>query len=128
MYVDVMEEGGEVVDSHRHAQLTYNAPCRFNRGLPLRCLSRYEGELVVEYDSGERTFVALSASAGGVDVCLSTPSLQLDPAYIGLCSQKTLKIVNRSEIPVKFSWEAFATSEEEEVRTLATPMQYLLLP
>lgn len=73
---------------------------------------------MVEYDSGERTFVALSASAGGVDVCLSTPSLQLEPAYIGLCSQKTLKIVNRSEIPVKFSWEAFATSEEEEVRTL----------
>lgn len=71
---------------------------------------------MVEYDSGERTFVALSASAGGVDVCLSTPSLQLEPAYIGLCSQKTLKIVNRSEIPVKFSWEAFATSEEEEVR------------
>ncbi len=69
----------------------------------------------MEYDSGERTFVGLSASSGGVDVCLSTPSLQLEPAYIGLCSQKTLKIVNRSEIPVKFSWEAFATSEEEEV-------------
>lgn len=74
----------------------------------------------MEYDSGERTFVALSASAGGVDVCLSTPSLQLEPAYIGLCSQKTLKIVNRSEIPVKFSWEAFATSEEEEVLVLST--------
>lgn len=73
---------------------------------------------MVEYDSGERTFVALSASAGGVDVCLSTPYLQLEPAYIGLCSQKTLKIVNRSEIPVKFSWEAFATSEEEEVECL----------
>lgn len=72
---------------------------------------------MVEYDSGERTSVALSASAGAVDVCLSTPSLQLEPAYIGLCSQKTLKIVNRSEIPVKFSWKAFATVNEEEVRT-----------
>lgn len=82
---------------------------------PRRPPRRYDGEMVVEYDSGEKTFVTLSASAGGVDVCLSTPSLQLEPAYIGLCSQKTLKIVNRSEIPVKFSWEAFATSEEEEV-------------
>lgn len=34
------------------------------------------------------------------------------------CSQKTLKIVNRSEIPVKFAWEAFATSSEEEVGSL----------
>lgn len=72
---------------------------------------------MVEYDSGERTSVALSASAGAVDVCLSTPSLQLEPAYIGLCSQRTLKIVNRSEIPVKFSWKAFATVDEEEVRS-----------
>ena len=47
-------------------------------------LPRYEGELVVEYDSGEKTYVSLSASAGGVDVYLSTPSLQIDPAYIGL--------------------------------------------
>lgn len=46
---------------------------------------RYSGELVVEYDSGERTFVALSASAGGVEVYLSTSTLQLEPAYIGLC-------------------------------------------
>lgn len=46
--------------------------------------SRYDGELVVEYDSGEKTFVALSASAGGVDVYLSTRTVQLEPAYIGL--------------------------------------------
>lgn len=31
-------------------------------------------------------------------------------------SQKTLKIVNRSEIPIKFAWEAFSTTAEEEVQ------------
>lgn len=52
---------------------------------PNPAIRRYEGELVVEYDSGEITTVALSATAGGVDVYLSAPSLQLEPAYIGLC-------------------------------------------
>lgn len=37
------------------------------------------------YDSGETTVVKLSASAGAVDVYLSTPTLQLEAAYIGLC-------------------------------------------
>lgn len=39
----------------------------------------------MEYDSGEITSVALCASAGGVDVYLSSPTIQLEPAYIGLC-------------------------------------------
>lgn len=46
---------------------------------------RYQGELIVEYDSGEVTVVELLASAGVLDVYLSTPTLQLEPAYIGLC-------------------------------------------
>ncbi|CAM9472816.1 unnamed protein product [Choristocarpus tenellus] len=70
---------------------------------------------MVVYDSGECTLVALLGSGGPVDVYLSKPFIQLEPAYIGLCSQKTLKIINQSEILVHFSWKAFATPEEEEV-------------
>ena len=129
MWIDnTAEKRGELDHSHHRVLKMRLTIALTECGLRLPPSSRYEGELVVEYDSGERTYVALSASAGGVDVCLSTPSLQLEPAYIGLCSQKTLKIVNRSEIPVKFSWEAFATSEEEEVRTLATHASVYLLP
>lgn len=38
----------------------------------------------MEYDSGEINHVSLLASAGGVEVYLSMPSLQLEPAYMGL--------------------------------------------
>lgn len=46
---------------------------------------RYEGELLVQYDSGEATAISLSASAEAVEIYLSMPNLQLEPAYIGLC-------------------------------------------
>jgi hydrocephalus-inducing protein len=39
--------------------------------------------------------------------------VQLEPAYISLCSQKVFTIVNKSEEPVKFSWAAFAHKQEE---------------
>ena len=51
--------------------------------------------------------------AENVNVYLGHTSVEPDPAYISLSSQKTVKIYNRSEYPVKFAWKAFANLFEE---------------
>ena len=73
----------------------------------------YEGELTLEYESGQVAYVQLSGEAENVNVHLSSQILELDPAYISLTSQRTVKIFNRSDIPVKFAWKAFGTPAEE---------------
>jgi hypothetical protein len=73
----------------------------------------YTGELTLEYESGQIAYVQLEGQAQNVNVHLSSQILDLDPAYISLTSQKTVKIYNRSDIPVKFSWKAFGTPAEE---------------
>ena len=73
----------------------------------------YTGELTLEYESGQVAYVRLDGMAQNVNVHLSSQILDLDPAYISLTSQKTIKIYNRSDIPVKFSWKAFGTPAEE---------------
>jgi len=75
---------------------------------------RCEGDLVVSYEDGEQVFISLSGISENVDVFLSTPSLALEATYISLSSQRTVKVQNRSEIPVKFSWKQFAHVVEEE--------------
>ncbi|CAM9551896.1 unnamed protein product [Chrysoparadoxa australica] len=75
----------------------------------------YVGQLIVSYADGSESVVALSGSAGDVTICLNTRSLTLDPPYIGLCSQATLKIINKSEIPVRFGWKAFANELDEDL-------------
>jgi len=74
----------------------------------------HSGDLVIEYENGQQVFVALTGVAENVDVMLGSPTLFLEPAYITLSSQKTVKIYNRSDLPVKFEWRAFATAQEEE--------------
>ena len=73
----------------------------------------YEGELTLEYESGQVAYVQLSGEAENVNVHLSSQILELDPAYISLASQRTVKLFNRSDIPIKFSWKAFGTPAEE---------------
>ena len=86
----------------------------------------YHGEMVVEYvgqtggGSGaeakdrDEVSVALQGVAENVEVFLSAPTVALEPAYISLSSQKTIKVHNRSDIPVEFTWKQFGTVEEEE--------------
>eukprot|EP01033_Poteriospumella_lacustris_P008315 gene8315-5998_t len=49
-----------------------------------------------------------------VEVSLSTPSVTVEPSYISLFSQKTLKIRNASDAPIRYRWKSFATEGEEE--------------
>ena len=48
----------------------------------------YSGELVIQYQGTDTTsYVALNGAAENVEVFLSAPSVQLEPAYISLSSQ-----------------------------------------
>ena len=76
--------------------------------------SSCEGEIEVEFRSGISCFIKVTGEGRNVDVSLSTPSVALDSTYITLVSQKTLRIINNSEMPISFSWKSFANNLEDE--------------
>lgn len=73
----------------------------------------HEGELEIEYSTGEIIYSQLTGTARDVDVSLSTSSLKLTPTYVSNLSQATFKVFNRSNTAVKFRWKRCQTSEEE---------------
>jgi hydrocephalus-inducing protein len=54
----------------------------------------FEGDIEVEFLKGGSCFLKVFGSGENVDVSLSTPSLSIEPCYISLVSQKTLRIIN----------------------------------
>ena len=57
--------------------------------------------------------VGLHGGAKNVDIRLSEDLVTLDKTYISLASQRTIKIHNDSEIPVKFAWKSYGNSNQE---------------
>jgi len=76
----------------------------------------YAEELLIEYDSGERCFARLAGASSDVEVGLERSLLVLEPCYISLLSQTTLKLHNRSDVKVHFSWKALRSAAEDEQR------------
>ncbi len=75
--------------------------------------NRYTSELEIKYDNGEVHKVQLVGTVVDVNVRLSQGEVQLQPTFITEKSQATLKLVNKSEIKVKFDWKLFSTVDEE---------------
>eukprot|EP01042_Synura_sphagnicola_P000147 gene147-148_t len=80
---------------------------------PLSALD-VSGEIEIEFSKSLKCYMSLVGTGKNVDVTLSTPSVSLDPAYISLTTQKTMRINNLSDIPIKFSWKSFTNRDEEE--------------
>ena len=76
--------------------------------------SYIDGEIEVTFMNGIKCFIAVKGLGKNVEVSLSTPSLTLEPSYISLFSQKTLKIRNLSDAPIRYRWKSFSTEDEEE--------------
>ena len=76
----------------------------------------YAEELLIEYDSGERCYARLAGASSDVEVGLERSLLVLEPCYISLLSQTTLKLHNRSDVKVSFSWKALRSAMEDEQR------------
>ena len=66
-------------------------------------------------------YVALNGAGEIADVGISEDLVLLEPTYISLSSQKTIKIYNRSDVPVTFRWKSCS-----EV-SLSIPVQIALL-
>jgi hypothetical protein len=72
------------------------------------------GEICVQFQNGIKCFIACKGCGKNVEVSLSTPSVTVESSYISLFSQKTLKIRNSSDAPIRYRWKSFATEGEEE--------------
>ncbi|KAL7750642.1 hypothetical protein RI367_003984 [Sorochytrium milnesiophthora] len=73
----------------------------------------YPGALIVHYDTGERISIDLFAEAEDVDVRLERQQLRMDSTYLTKCSFKTVRILNRSDILVSYSWKMFSSERDE---------------
>ena len=74
-----------------------------------------ESELILEFtnNSHGKIYIGVSGMGKNVDVALSTPSLVLEPSFISLLSQNTLRIRNMGTNPINFCWKSYANSYDE---------------
>lgn len=73
----------------------------------------YKIEGNFSYDGLKSYFVSSGKAYSDKKVLLSTSNIQMDDAYIGLQTQQTLQIINKSNVKVDFQWRAFKTEKEE---------------
>ncbi len=73
---------------------------------------KYREEMTLFYDNFEATVPTLG-EAHNDNVYLSKGHVTADPTSITLFSYQYYKIVNKSVVPIEFSWRAFATEAEE---------------
>uniref|UniRef100_A0A1X7SV74 HYDIN/VesB/CFA65-like Ig-like domain-containing protein n=2 Tax=Amphimedon queenslandica TaxID=400682 RepID=A0A1X7SV74_AMPQE len=64
---------------------------------------------------GEVVYVQLYGTAIDVNVRLDKSSILMESTYIGLCSQRTLTLHNRTDIVSHFEWKLKSTADEEEL-------------
>lgn len=72
----------------------------------------YRDQVVLAYDKYE-TAIPITGEGHNDNVYLSKAHIHMDPTSISLFSHQYYKIVNKSTVPVEFSWRAFATEREE---------------
>jgi hydrocephalus-inducing protein len=73
-----------------------------------------ESFLTVEYDTGELVRVGLIGFSEESNVRLERSTLRFESAYLGVSTQRTLRVFNRSDVRAQFKWTAFATPFEDQ--------------
>ena len=73
-----------------------------------------EGEFSVSYSSGEVAFVKVRGAAKELAVRLDSRAILMDPTYVSLFSQKSFKIINRSDHTLSYSFKLFASTVDEQ--------------
>jgi len=82
----------------------------------------YKEELTLTYDQMEAT-IPIIGETHNDNVYLSKSHIHTDPTSITLFSHQYFQIVNKSAVPVEFSWRAFATGREESDKKQRLCMQ-----
>jgi hypothetical protein len=61
-----------------------------------------ESELIVEFSQGGKVYIAIKGTGENSDVSLSTPSLAMEPSFISLLSQRSLRIKNMGSQSIRY--------------------------
>ncbi|CAH2323836.1 Hypothetical predicted protein [Pelobates cultripes] len=75
-------------------------------------------DLIIHYDTGEDIRVSLYGASSDINVRLDKNSLIVEKTFLSLANQRTVTIINRSDIITHFQWKALATAQEEEQQKL----------
>jgi hypothetical protein len=75
---------------------------------------RQEGEFCISYSSGEVVYLKAYGTAQELPVRMDCRAILMDPTYVSLFSQKSFKIINRSEHTVSYNFKQFASTAEEQ--------------
>ncbi|XP_015224105.2 hydrocephalus-inducing protein homolog isoform X3 [Lepisosteus oculatus] len=75
-------------------------------------------DLVLHYDTGEDIYISLYGAATDINVRLDKNSVIVEKTYITMANQRSIALINRSDIVVHFQWKTFATEEEEDQQKL----------
>jgi hydrocephalus-inducing protein len=73
-----------------------------------------EGELHVQYETGDVSSVPLHGAGANTDVDVAPTAIQFLKTFVTKMSQKYFKISNRTAMPVRFALKRFGTAEEEQ--------------
>lgn len=72
----------------------------------------YKDEVILYYDHLEAS-IPIKGESHNDNVYLSKTHIHMEPTSITLYSHQYYQIVNKSSVPVEFSWRAFSTEREE---------------
>jgi len=98
------------------ATLAVNACVQISVDFDPKTAGDHAAELVVHYDTGETVYTQLHGSANDVNVRLDRSSITLKDTFIGLSSQRSVTLHNRSGVVVHYQWKAFGSRAEEEMQ------------
>ena len=82
----------------------------------------YRDQMILTYDKYESA-IPIMGDGHNDNVYLSKAHIHMEPTSISLYSHQYYKIVNKSSVPVEFSWRAFATEREEYEKKQRLNMQ-----
>ncbi|KAI1889973.1 hypothetical protein AGOR_G00168420 [Albula goreensis] len=75
-------------------------------------------DLILHYHTGEDIYISLYGAATDVNVRLDRNSVIVERTYISMANQRTVTIVNRSDVIIHYQWKSLATEEEEAQQKL----------
>lgn len=83
---------------------------------------KYQEELLLVYDNLSAE-IPVIGEAHNDNVYLSKSHIHTDPTSITLYSHQHYQIVNKSAVPIEFSWRAFAAEVEEQAKKTRLNLQ-----
>ena len=73
----------------------------------------HTGEMVLQYDTGEKIFIMLYGVSHDANVRLEKSTIKVENTFISMSNQRIVSICNRSDVIAHFKWTGFATHQEE---------------